>query len=338
MKGPVKEPVKGHMEEPVKGLTLARQYFDTYGDQFLAEAGRLDPSLPGRMSIGLVGEGSQCFGYDDDLSCDHDFAPGFCVFVSDGDFQVCGPALKSIYDRLPGTFQGFSRENMQAEDRLGVMSVSQFYGRLTGMPQTNLDWLFLTEASLATAVNGQLWLTGCEEFASVRNRLLHFYPEDVRRKKIAARAAVMSQAGQYNLLRSISRKEELPALFAMSRFAEAAISMVHLLGRRYAPFYKWAFRSLQEMAETDPLAKKCCPALKRMPDIQISLRQGEPEKARDLAFHLTEAICQETAEALRRQNLSRSSSNFLQEHLTDIMSGIEDPQIRAMHPMIDPAV
>ena len=49
---------------------------------------------------------------------------------------------------------------------------------------------------------------GSRDFSMTRESLLAFYPEDVRRKKIAARAAIMSQAGQYNLLRLIKRQDK----------------------------------------------------------------------------------------------------------------------------------
>ena len=322
----------------MKGLALAKAYYDAFGSRILEAADQLDSGLAARLSIGLTGEGSQCFGYDDAISQDHDFAPGFCVFLSDEDFQAFGPALQSVYGQLPERFQGFTCENIIAGDRLGIMSCSGFYSRFTGVPETNLDWLFLPESALAAATNGQIWQTGCSQFDAVRNLLSSFYPEDIRRKKIAARASVLSQAGQYNLLRLIRREDEVAALFAMSRFAEAAISMIHLLRRRYTPFYKWAFRSLSDMAETDPLAEECCRQLKKMPEVVILLRQEKIEDAKKLAFRLTETICENIVRELRSQHLSKTTGSFLQDHLADIMNGIEDPQIRTMHPMADPAV
>lgn len=322
----------------MKGLALAKAYYDSFGSRILEAADQLDPGLSSRLSIGLAGEGSQCFGYDDAISQDHDFAPGFCVFLSDEDFQTFGPALQEVYRQLPDSFQGFTCENIIAGDRLGIIGCSDFYSRFTGVPETNLDWLFLPESALAAATNGQIWQNGCSQFDLIRSLLSSFYPEDIRRKKIAARAAVLSQAGQYNLLRLIRREDEVAVLFAMSRFTEAAISMIHLLHRRYTPFYKWAFRSLSDMAETDPLAEDCCRQLKKMPDVGILLRQGKKEDAERLAFHLTETICEDIARELRGQHLSENTGSFLQDHLAEIMNGIEDLQIRTMQPMADPAV
>ena len=54
-------------------------------------------------------------------------------------------------------------------------------------------------------------------------------------------------------------------------------------------------------------------------------------------FDITETICRAVSEELRRQRFSETESNFLQDHLDDIMNGITNPEIRAMHPMADPA-
>ena len=316
------------------GLTLAKEYWNTYGNRLLDAAEALEPGLSLRLSAGLAGEGSQCLGYDDPISRDHDFGPGFCLWMNDEDFRAYGPALQRVYEELPSSFRGFTRQNIQARHRLGVMSVSRFYDALTGIPQDTQDWLFLSESALACAVSGEIWLDGCPQFKEVRQMLAGFYPEDVRRKKIAARAAVMAQAGQYNLHRCLKRGDRLAAQLAAARFAEAAISMVHLLMYRYTPFYKWAFRSLQELAHESSLAAGSAAELMKLAELWIL----EGEEAAVEALRITETICRLTAEELRKQGLSCSGSDFLQNHLDGIMSGIEDPQIRAMAPMADPVV
>ena len=316
----------------MKGLELSQKYYEAYGREMIERA---DPALFMRVSGGLCGEGSQCFGFDDQISQDHDFAPGFCVWLSDEDFSRYGRALRDAYDGLPNDFCGFSRKNVIAGERLGVMTSGGFYKRFTGNPEgprSNLDWLMTPEAHLACAVNGRLFHDQNPAFSRTRERLLVFYPEDVRRKKIAARAAIMAQAGQYNLLRLIKREDKVAASLALARFTEASVSMVHLLNRRYTPFYKWGFYSMRTLPKLGGAVAPLLSALVQMPAL---IGEKSAGALHEEAFQLTEEICIHTAGELRAQALSRTRDSFLQSHAGEIMEGIRDPQLRAMHPMTD---
>lgn len=316
----------------MKGLELSQRYYEAYGREMIE---RIDLALLARVSVGLCGEGSQCFGFDDQISQDHDFAPGFCVWLSEEDFSRYGRALREAYDGLPDDFCGFSRKNVIAGERLGVMTSGGFYKRFTGNPegpQSNMDWLMTPEAHLACAVNGRLFHDQNPAFSRTRERLLVFYPEDVRRKKIAARAAIMAQAGQYNLLRLIKREDKVAASLALARFTEASVSMVHLLNRRYTPFYKWGFYSMRTLPK---LGGAVAPLLSALVQIPALIGEKSAGALHEEAFQLTEEICIHTAGELRAQALSRTRDSFLQSHAGEIMEGIEDPQLRAMHPMTD---
>ena len=315
----------------MKGLELARKYYEVHINKLLQSV----PEARGRIAVGLVGEGSQCFGYDDKISQDHDFGPGFCIWLTDADFASFGAKLQKAYDALPDEFEGFSRKDFITRDRLRIMTISDFYSRFTGFPEgvpaTLVDWLFVPETQLAAATNGEVFQDDLGIFTDIRRQLLHFYPEDVRRKKIAARAAVMSQAGQYNLLRSIQREDSVSATLSIARFAEAAISMAHLLEGRYTPFYKWGFRSLKSLRFGRCFVRH----LTRIPELEASLYEGDFHKAYNQGFAITECICRETAAELRRQGLSLIESDFLQDHLAEIMDGIGDDRLRALPPMLD---
>ena len=60
-----------------------------------------------------------------------------------------------------------------------------------------------------------------------------------------------------------------------------------------------------------------------------------PELLQELNPETVEIICSVVIEELRHQGFSESASTFLQDHLTDIMSGIADPEIAALPPMAD---
>ena len=87
----------------MNGLTLAQDYWESVGrPAFQREL----PGLIERMAVGLAGEGSECFGYDDAISRDHDWGPGFCVWLTQADDQAYGSAAREIYRKLPRAFAG----------------------------------------------------------------------------------------------------------------------------------------------------------------------------------------------------------------------------------------
>ena len=55
----------------MQGLELAKRYYEEVGRPMLE---RDFPELLPRLAAGLVGDGSECLGFDDAISQDHDFS------------------------------------------------------------------------------------------------------------------------------------------------------------------------------------------------------------------------------------------------------------------------
>ena len=203
---------------------------------------------------------------------------------------------------------------------MGVLCIQDWYARYTGTPggpRTLDEWRRVPEAFLATAVNGEIFSDPLGRFTAIRRRLLEGYPEDLRLKKLAARAAVMAQAGQYNYPRCVKRGETAAAGLALAEFAKAAMSMAYLLNRRYAPFYKWMHRGLRGLLKLPRLYDQ----------IEALFRAGSA------AEELVEGICLNAAAELRRQDLSNSRDPFLLAHSAELMSRIRDMELRKTHIM-----
>lgn len=94
----------------MKGLELSKAYFDAYGRGLLNKMEEEFPVLKGQLAAGLVGRGSECLGFDDDISRDHDFGPSFCIFMPEKLYQKYGSLCQEMYRKLPGEFMGFHRQ------------------------------------------------------------------------------------------------------------------------------------------------------------------------------------------------------------------------------------
>ncbi len=302
----------------MKGLDLAERYFEAVGFPMLKQ--EFGPYVE-RMAAGLVGDGSECFGFDDSISQDHDWGPGFCLWLEKADHEKIGEKLQSALDRLPKTFEGCGPRKTSAwgDGRVGVFEVSAFYRRFLGLDRVPVDldvWLLLPENALAACTNGRVFRDPLGEFTSWREALIAFYPEDVRRKKIAARCMTIGQAGQYNFPRCVRRGELFAARYAETKFCADVLSMVFLLNRRYTPFYKWMHRAVGNL-----------PVLGGWIRDGITGLIAEPDFAK--REERIEEICSALIGELRRQELSTHSSTFLPDHGPAIQTTIRDEALRA---------
>lgn len=326
----------------MKGLELSRQYFEAYGRPMIAGLEEACPALKGQFAAGLVGQGSECLGYDDALSADHDYGPSFCVWLPKQLFLEYGGLCQKAYEGLPKEFAGYPARQVYDKERVGVLEIGSFYYRLIGRedaPRTNAEWMWLAESRLSFAVNGEVFLDDAGLFSAVRKELLAFYPEDVRKKKIAARAAAMAQSGQYNYPRLCQRGEWTGAFLALQEFIKNTCSMVNLLNRRYTPFYKWMHRSLRDAVRLPEVYG----LLDQLTDAFDSREAWRTAAAEDFLFGiinkkdtravLIETICQLVIRELKAQGLSGADDMYLEPHAVSVMQSIQDPAIAAMQLM-----
>lgn len=262
----------------ISGLELCRRYYEEFGKPMIAEKFHAYESV---IAVGLVGKGSDCFGYDDIQSQDHDFGPRFIMWVTRKVYDEIGKELEEAYKELPDSFMGIDRiETYHGKDRAGVMIIEDFYKNVLGfdligallqnnassstsnaknMPiETKLDkenlatikgWLSIHDYALAAAVNGEIFRDDEGIFTSYRNRLLAYYPKAVWYRKIANTCALFSQNGQYNLPRMRRRGQLVAAEMAKAECMKHAMKLYYLLNRKYAPHDKWLFKGMPENPE-----------------------------------------------------------------------------------------
>jgi hypothetical protein len=301
----------------MKGLELCEKYFRQIGLPVLESECR---ELLPKMAIGLVGDGSDCFGYDDEISRDHDWGPGFCIWLDSDDFHSYGQKVQSIYDTLQKSFMGFEARytSQYGSGRVGVLEIDSFYQRYLGSkdrPQTLREWLVIPENAMATAVNGRVFHDPAEKFTAIRKTLINDYPDDVRIKKIAARCMSAGQAGQYNYPRCVQRNDIYAASQSEMKFLESALSLIFLLNRRYLPFYKWAHHAVKELPVLGSYTYDSILELMQTREL------GKKEE-------IIETLALKIIGQFKELGLSDSKSDFLPDHGPVVQSHIKDQQVR----------
>ena len=308
----------------MKGLELSRAFFEEHGRPVLeAEFPELLPLL----AVGLFGSGSECFGYDDETSQDHDFEPGFCIFLP-GEERIDRRSeflLERAYGRLPRSYLGYQRSVILPVGgaRHGVLRTGEFFLRTVGSPDGHLDyqqWLTIPEQALAEATNGALFFDNLGEVSEIRRQLAYF-PEDIRLKRLAGHLLLMAQAGQYNYLRCLSHGESAAAQLAVFEFVKSAVSVIFLLNRRYQPYYKWSFRALRSLPLLSELA----------PQLETVLTTGNSREERTDKNTLIESISHKIVCQLTEQDLTRISGEDLERHAYSVNDRIRNPSLRNLH-------
>lgn len=266
---------------PVSGLKLARAFWTQMGKPMIAAK---YPQYAGCIAAGLVGHGSECYGFDDAYSQDHDFGPRFCLWLTDEDYAAIGEQLEVDYEALPRkfsvdaqgrvTFEAHARSDASgafpsagagspvtpraqgANRRDGVFRIGDFFESITGYHTAPAqtaphEWLMLQESTLAAATNGEVFADPTGLFSKTRQGFKNM-PDDVRLALISKRLGMIAQAGQYNLPRSLKRGDGAAAWLSIHEFVQATASLVFLVNVPmvvgYMPYYKWQFAALRKLS------------------------------------------------------------------------------------------
>ncbi len=308
------------------GLELCRRYYKTYGEPMLAE--KFLEYVP-QIAVGLVGKGSDCFGFDDLQSRDHDFGPRFMLWVTKEVYDKIGSALQAEYEKLPDTFMGVKRiETFHGKDRSGVMVIEDFYkntlgadliGVLTGAGKglTKVKtWLAVHDYALAAAVNGEVFRDDAGIFTSYRELLKGYYPKAVWYRKIAQACALFSQNGQYNLPRMRKRGQLVAAELAKAECAKQAMKLAYLLNRQYAPHDKWLFKALSQ--NPDMVLEETAKGVAQLVE-EISLTSVDEAHEIQLATAI-ESLAVIFANELERQNMIGSCNLYLDANTAELIA------------------
>lgn len=308
----------------MNGLELSKKFYEEWGAPMLQE--QFAPVLP-YLAVGLAGSGSECYGYDDTLSQDHDFEPAFCIFLPEEDVVDRKTAflLERAYAKLPRQFMGFERSNVSAVggNRHGVIRMGDFFEAKTGNRKGELtlgDWFTVPQASLLEAVNGAVFADHYGAFTAIRKNLSYF-PEAVRLKKLCGHLLLMGQAGQYNYNRCLLRGETAAAQLAVFEFVKSTLNVIFLLNKTYMPYYKWTFRALKDLPLLSSLAG----------DLESLISGGNQAHEGKAKSQKIEQICAKIAKTLNEQGLSLCPTAEMEQQAYAVNDTIIDDHIRNLH-------
>lgn len=224
-------------DRKLSGLELAEQYYKTCAAPMIQEQ---FPEYENKIAVGLVGKGSDCFGFDDELSGDHDFGPYLCLWVTDETYEQIGSELQAAYDALPRTFEGYTRNTTFGAGRHGVLKISDFYGSFLGTSDLGkVDYAAVQDYALAACVNGKVFRDDEGIFSAIRERLQKGFPGRARYLRIAQEAAGFSQCAQYNFPRMLAREDETTAQILLCDGMRHAMKLFHYICNAYPPHDKW---------------------------------------------------------------------------------------------------
>ncbi|MBR3053510.1 MAG: DUF4037 domain-containing protein [Firmicutes bacterium] len=305
----------------MKGLDISREYYEEFGRPMLE---RDFPELMPYLAAGLFGSGSECLGYDDEVSPDHDMEPGFMLLLPGEEIvdRKAEFALERAYSALPKEYMGLKRPLLAPVGgaRKGVMRTDDFFGGKLGDEFTLESWLRVPSYSLLEVTNGELFFDGYGEVTELRKRL-SAYPEDIRRKKLAGNLLMMGQSGQYNFNRCLQHGENGAAQFAAIEFAKHAMETVFLLNGRYMPFYKWAFRAMRELPKLSIEAEL----------LEYLITTDNDGSLAEDKYQVMEGIAADVIDELNEQGLTKAVCMDLEKHAYSVNDGISDGAIRNMN-------
>ncbi|MBO4931718.1 MAG: DUF4037 domain-containing protein [Clostridia bacterium] len=241
------------MAEFIKGLDLCRGFFHEAAEPILE---RHFPEL--RYSAGLIGYGSDVLGYDDPVSCDHMWGPRFYFFLDPADIGRKEEVFDAFSRELPYEYKGYS-VNFTVPDPndngvqhpefitsgrvnplIFIQTFDEFLEEQLGTSAldslTAADWLTFSEHRLLSLTAGEWFRDGLN--LSKRLDAIRFYPEDVRRYRIAANWDIIASEQAF-VRRCADVGDDLGSVIVAARIAERLMRLCFLYKKQYAPYSKW---------------------------------------------------------------------------------------------------
>lgn len=302
-----------------------RRFYDMYVADLIH---RQFPEYEERIAVGIAGEGSDCFGYDDEISRDHDFGTGVCLWVTDEDMDRFGHDLDIAYNELVDSAER-SYYTQRLRERRGVMTIHDFYSDIlqidcdtVNCTMTESEWYHLDHSCLKTATNGVVFRDDLGAFTAFRKLLLDYYPDRVWRTRLAEQLHEYAASLQVNYARCMSRGDLVAAELCRSQGIRSAMELFFLLRREYPPYYKWTYRALTQL-DTQGVISDCIQKLAQTPispDAWIGVKY-HPNRVNfdDRIVALAERTASLLEDMLLEKRLITEKTRYLETHVNEVL-------------------
>ena len=281
-----------------------------------------------RIAVGIAGEGSDCFGYDDLISRDHDFGTGVCLWVTDEDMNRFGYSLSIAYNELVDRVERTYYTDRMRERR-GVMTIHDFYSNILRINcdtdhcrMSENNWLFLDHACLKTATNGCVFRDDLGVFTAFRKLLQGYYPDKVWRIRLAEQVHVFASSLQVNYARCMTRGDTVAAELCKAHGIASAMELFFLLKREYPPYYKWTYHALKELDQDGAFSAK----VQSLADTEIrrDAWKGTPYHPnrlnyKDPLISITEELAFEIVKLLKERKLVEGGDLYLENYVNELV-------------------
>ena len=300
----------------MKGLELCQDFFETIGLPTIKE--KVPECLP-YIAAGMSG-GSQCHGNDDEVSRDHGWGAGFCIWLLPEHHELYSKKLEDIFEHLPLEYRGFHRQPVV------VCEINSYVRSVVGRenpPERDFGWLYIPEESLFEITRRPVFYDGTGEitgrFGSFRS-----YPVDVWKKRLSACIAWLWEWGIKHLKRAEMRGDLITASMYWCRFATYAMKGSFLLNHTYAPYHKWLYKEFLKLSRlSDEIAPKIDEGFTRREDryaLCVEITGIISEALRELNYHPV---------ASKKAGVAYPENELLR-YAKGIQNSIEDLKIREM--------
>ena len=254
----------------IKGLDLCRQFF------FEVAKPILDQNYPNLCySAGLLGNGSDILGFDDETSTDHMWGPRFYLFLRDSDLPLKEDILRLFSKEFPYEYKGYSvnfsfpnpkDHGVRMAEKIStgpvsplvfIHTIEDYLNSYLGTSQldtlTAADWLSFSEHRLLTLTSATFFV----DELKIQNLLskIHFYPKEVQKYLIASNWSLIAEEQAF-VKRCSDVDDEIGSIFTCSRIAERLMRLAFLYCNQYAPYSKW-FGTAFKKLPIDPKLRNC---------------------------------------------------------------------------------